>query len=74
MEDTLSVYERPHDPRHPLICMDEASKELHADVRPPEPITPGHPRREDAEYGRQGTAAIFLFCEPLTGWCHVQAR
>jgi transposase len=74
MEDTLSVYERPHDPRHPLICMDEASKELHADVRPPEPITPGHPRREDAEYGRQGTASIFLFCEPLTGWCHVQAR
>ena len=74
MEDTLSVYERPYDPQHPLICMDEASKELHTDVRPPEPITPGHPRREDAEYGRQGTASIFLYCEPLTGWCHVQAR
>ena len=54
--------------------MDEASKELHTDVRPAEPMVTGHPRREDAEYGRQGTASIFLFCEPLTGWCDVQAR
>jgi DDE superfamily endonuclease len=74
MEDTLSVYERPYDLRRPLICMDEASKELHTDVRPAEPMAAGHPRREDAEYGRQGTASIFLYCEPLTGWCHVQAR
>jgi hypothetical protein len=74
MEDVLGVYERPYDPCRPLICMDEASKELHADVRPPEPITPGHPRREDAEYGRHGTASIFLYCEPLTGWSHVTAR
>jgi hypothetical protein len=74
MEDTLDVYERPYDPRRPLICMDEASKELHTDVRPPEAMSAGHPRREDAEYGRQGTASIFLYCEPLTGWCHVEAR
>lgn len=74
MEDTLSVYERPYDLRRPLICMDEASKELHTDVRPPEAMRPGHPRREDAEYGRNGTASIFLYCEPLTGWCHVQSR
>jgi hypothetical protein len=74
MEDVLSVYERPYDPQCPLICMDEASKELHTEVRPPEPMIAGHPRREDAEYGRNGTASIFLYCEPLTGWCHVQAR
>jgi hypothetical protein len=74
MEDTLSVYERPYDPRRPMICMDEASKELHTDIRPPEPMTAGHARREDAEYGRNGTASIFLYCEPLTGWCHVEAR
>jgi hypothetical protein len=54
--------------------MDEASKELHTEVRPPEPMIAGHPRHEDAEYGRNGTASIFLYCEPLTGWCHVQAR
>ena len=74
MEDVLSVYERPADPQHPLICMDEASKELHTDVRSPEPMTTGHPRREDAEYARHGTASIFLYCEPLTGWCYVEAR
>lgn len=74
MEDVLRVYERPFDPGRPLICMDEASKELHTDVRAPEPMTAGHPRREDAEYGRHGTASIFLDSEPLTGWCHVQAR
>lgn len=74
MEDILRVYERPFDPGRPLICMDEASKELHTDVRAPEPMTAGHPRREDAEYGRHGTASIFLYSEPLTGWCHVEAR
>lgn len=74
MEDILSVYERRYDARYPLICMDEASKELHADVRPPAPLRPGHPRREDAEYGRNGTTPVFLFCEPLTGWCHVLTR
>jgi hypothetical protein len=74
MEEVLGVYERPYDPQRPLICMDEASKELHTDVRPPEPITPGHPRRQDAEYGRNGTSSIFLYCEPLTVWCDVQAR
>src|SRR5215204_5259856 len=28
MEDVLSAYEQPYDPRRPLICMDEASKVL----------------------------------------------
>jgi hypothetical protein len=74
MEDVLSVYEQPYDHGRPLICMDEASKTLHTDVRSPHPMTAGHPRREDAEYGRNGTASIFLYCEPLTGWCHVEAR
>jgi hypothetical protein len=74
MEDVLSVYERPYDPRRPLICMDEASTALHSDVRPPEAMTAGHPRREDAEYDRNGTASVFLYTEPLTGWCHVEAR
>lgn len=74
MEEVLGVYERAYDSHRPLICMDEASKELHTEVRPPEPMTAGHPRRADAEYGRQGTASVFLYCEPLTGWCHVQSR
>lgn len=27
MEDTLEVYHRPYDPKRPLVCMDEASKQ-----------------------------------------------
>jgi hypothetical protein len=28
MEDILDVYTRPYDPRRPLVCMDETSKQL----------------------------------------------
>jgi hypothetical protein len=34
MEDVLEVYERPHDPQQPVICLDEKPVTLHADVRP----------------------------------------
>jgi hypothetical protein len=47
MEDVLEVYQRPADPRRPLICLDEAAKQLLADVRAPLPITPGQPERVD---------------------------
>jgi transposase len=68
MEDVLDVYCRPHDPRYPVVCLDEASKELRADVRPPLPMEPGKPERIDDHYERQGTANLFLACEPLRGW------
>jgi hypothetical protein len=28
MEEVLEVYRRPHDPKRPLICLDETSKQL----------------------------------------------
>jgi hypothetical protein len=77
MEDVLEVYTRPYDPRFPQVCMDEASKQLLDEVRaplPPRPATAEHrgtPRREDHEYEREGTANLFLACEPLRGWRHV---
>jgi hypothetical protein len=71
MEDVLEVYTRPYDPRFPQVCMDEASKQLLADTRDPLPLRPGDPRREDHEYAREGTANLFLACEPLRGWRHV---
>lgn len=67
MEDVLDVYARPPDPTRPLICFDEASKELHADVRAPLPRSPAHPHRVDAEYARHGTANLFLWNAPLLG-------
>ena len=72
MEDVLDVYSRPYDSHRPLICMDEASRQLLSDVRPPEPARPGRPKRIDSEYGREGVRDLFLFCEPLRGWRHVR--
>lgn len=68
MEDVLDVYGRPFDPRFPVICMDEASKQLIGEVRKPLPMIPGQPLRIDSEYERLGTCNLFLFCEPLRGW------
>ena len=67
MEDVLAVYERPLDPRRPLVCFGEGSKELHGEVRAPRPLAPGRPRRADTEYERRGTANLFLWCAPLLG-------
>ncbi len=72
MEDVLEVYQRPYNPRLPVICMDEASKQLVAEVRQPLPPEPGKPLRYDSEYERLGTCNIFMFCEPLRGWRHVR--
>ncbi len=72
MEDVLAVYQRPLDPAHPVICMDETSKQLVGETRVALPAAPGQPRREDYEYERHGVANLFLFCEPLAGWREIQ--
>jgi hypothetical protein len=71
MEDVLEVYTRPYDPRFPVICMDEVSKQILREVRDPLPMRPGRVRREDYEYARGGVLNLFLFCEPLQGWRQV---
>jgi hypothetical protein len=71
MEDVLDVYVRPYDPRFPQVCLDELSTQLLADSRPPLPVLPGEPAREDFEYVRHGTANCFMLCEPLRGWREV---
>jgi hypothetical protein len=70
MEDVLSVYARPPDPARPLLCFDEIGKLLRTHKRPPQRAIPGHPARQDTEYGHAGDANIFLACAPHTGWCH----
>jgi hypothetical protein len=72
MEDILDVYQRPYDPKRPLVCMDETSKQLIGETRGPLPPRPGRPERVDYEYVRHGTANLFLFCEPLKGRCGVK--
>jgi hypothetical protein len=67
MEDVLELYAEPHDPRRPVVCFDEAGKELRGDVTPPVPPAPGVPGKEDYEYTRHGTANLFVVVEPLAG-------
>lgn len=67
MEDVLAVYARPYDPKRPVICLDEASKELHGTPRGSLPMVPGRAVRQDYEYERHGVCNLFLSLEPLTG-------
>ena len=68
MEDVLDLYQEPYNSLRPIVCMDESSKQLVAELRIPIPARPGHPRRVDYEYERKGTANVFMFTEPLRGW------
>jgi hypothetical protein len=72
MEDVLEVYHRPHDPKRPVVCLDEGGKQLIGDVRPPLPVRPKRPAKEDHEYERNGTANVFMLFEPLRGWRHAE--
>lgn len=72
MEDILEVYARPVDPKRPLVCMDETSKQLVGEVSAPIAAEPGQPERFDYEYVRNGTANVFMASEPLAGKRHVR--
>ena len=67
MERVLDVYQQPYDPRHPVVCMDESSKQLTADVQAPLPLSPGQVAREDCNYQRLGVENLFLAFEPAVG-------
>jgi len=74
MEQVLDVYCENYDAERPLICMDEAAKQVVSDVEPALPMSPGQPRREDHHYQRKGVQAIFAFFDPLRGWRRVTSR
>ena len=76
MEDVLEVYHRPYDEGRPVICLDEASKQLVGEVVEPIPAEPGQPERYDYESIRNGTANLFMVTMPLLGWraVHVTER
>lgn len=74
MEAVLDTYAQPYDATRPVICMDEQPIQLHKETRAPIPATPNHARRVDYEYERAGTATIFMFTEPLSGWREVTVR
>ena len=71
MEDVLDLYAEPYDPKRPVVCFDETSKQLVAEKRAPIPARAGRQERFDYEYQRNGTRNLFMTCEPLAGWRHV---
>ena len=68
MEEVLETYEKAYDPEQPVVCMDEQPVQLIGQTRVPIPATKEHPERVDYEYERKGTASIFMFAEPLSGF------
>ena len=71
MEDVLDLYGEPYDPKRPVVCFDETSKQLVAEKRSPIPAKAGRRERFDYEYQRNGTRKLFMLCEPLAGWRHL---
>ena len=67
MEEVLDIYKRPYDPKYPVVCVDESSKQLTKEVREPLSMQPGQVLKYDTEYERNGTASIFMGFEPLQG-------
>ena len=63
----MDLYEKPYDPKHPVICFDERPCQLIGDAIIPIPIKPGSPKKEHYEYIRNGTCCVFLAFEPLAG-------
>ena len=70
MYELLDLYARPHDPREPVICLDEKSKQLIRDSRASLPMKAGAPTKVDYEYVREGTCNVFVAVEPKGG-CRV---
>jgi len=71
MEHILELYHRPYDPKRRLVCFDEKSLQLLANLRPPLALKPGHALRQDYEYKRNGTHNLFVFVEPQAGFRQV---
>ncbi len=72
MEDSLKIYKQPYDSNHPVVCMDESSKQQIKEVREVIQTKEGQPKRYDSEYERNGVSNLFIFFEPLAGWRRVE--
>ena len=74
MENVLETYEKAYDPSHPVLCMDEQPVQLLKETRVAIKASKRHGERVDYEYERNGTASIFMFAEPLSGYRQATAR
>jgi DDE superfamily endonuclease len=72
MEYVIQTYLLPYNQLYPVVCFDEACKQLFGEVRQPLPPLPGSPTKQDYEYERKGICNQLMMCEPLRGWRHVK--
>lgn len=72
MEDVLELYAEPYDEKRPKVNFDETSKQLIKEKRDTLAGQPGQYERYDYEYERNGTRNLFIFCEPQSGWRHIE--
>ena len=72
MENLIDLYMKPQDPKEPVVCLDEKSKQLLEDSRPGHEVKPGKIAIRDYEYVRKGTANIFVAVEPKGGKHYTQ--
>jgi len=68
MEEVLEVYRRPHDPKRPMVCLDEGTQQQVKATRLPLLGQPGYTAKYDYEYERNATSNLFMFFAPLEAW------
>jgi hypothetical protein len=71
MYHLLALYKKPLNEREPVVCIDEKSLQLIDHSRPPLPMSPAHPAKDDYEYVRRGTTNLFVAVEPKVGYREV---
>lgn len=76
MEDILDLYTAEHSEEEPMIAMDEASKQLLAELKDHQtiPLQPGKVAGSDYHYERRGVQALFIFFDPIRNWRRVSNR
>ncbi len=67
MENILRLYRLDYDEKYPLICFDERPCFLIGDVIEGLDAKSGQVRKEHYEYEKNGSCALLLAIEPLTG-------
>ncbi len=68
----LGLHADPYQPWRPVVCFDERPVKLLSETRAPLPMQPGQVRRYDYKYRWDGTANLFVMCQPLASWREVK--
>ena len=74
MEDILEVYQRPYDPRFPVVCFDERPYQLLQGLARELPMEPGRVAKQDYQYERRGTCCVLAAVEPRRGRRQVEVQ